>query len=84
MNSEVRIKNEEEQSSDVGFEDLVEGDGVQIKGKANNMNGLRLRISYTHYLHFDLRGKAYLNEASFWPEGVKEPVKRFKLIAEEI
>ena len=85
MTGEVRL-NEEKQSidNDVRFEDLREGEGVKIKGRPYNINGLRLKISPTHYLHFTLRGVIHHNEKFYWPENIKEPIRRFNLIAEEI
>ncbi len=85
MTGEVRL-NEEEQSidNDVRFEDLEEEEGVLIKERPCNLNGLRLKISSTHYLHFILKGTIHLNNKFYWPENIKEPIRRFKLVAEEI
>ncbi len=85
MNGEVRrLKEKEEPKPVVQFTDLAEGEGAVIEGMPNNMDGLRIRISANQYLHFDTRGKVFINTSFYWPAEIKEPVKKFKLIAEEI
>ena len=83
MNGEVRTL-KEKRNTTVQFSDLVTGEGVTGRGRPYNQNGLRIKISSTHYVHFSLQGKIFLNKSPYWPKAMTGKVRKFKLIAEEV
>ena len=83
MNGEVRTL-KEKRNPTVQFSDLVTGEGVTVKERPYNQHELRIKISSTHYIHFSLRGKIFLNKSLYWPEAMTGKARKFKLIAEEV
>ena len=82
MKSEVRLKSEESKKREVFFNDLRNGDGtVEPDGH------LRLRISDNSYIHFSTAGETVgVDNRANWPPDLEtnQPIRRFKLVAEEI
>ncbi len=81
MKSEV-ILNNESKSRVIAFGDLRNGEGtVECDGH------LRLRLSDNNYLHFSVEGETMgVDDKDNWPPDLKtkQPIRKFRLIAEEI
>ena len=82
MKSEVRLKSEESVNKTVRFSDLKNGEGtIEPDGH------LRLRLSDIDYIHFSTASKTVgVDYRDNWPLDLKtkQPIRKFKLIAEEI
>lgn len=80
MESKVRLKNKTNRK--LSFADLKDGEGV-----ADRKGHLRLRISDQSYIHFSAEEETTgVDDRSNWPLdfGTDQPIRKFKLIAEEI
>ena len=82
MISEVRLKKDNPKPGLVFFSDLKNGEGTI--GLSGN---LRLRISDADYVHFLVGGEITgAGNRDSWPLNFRtdQPIRKFKLIAEEI
>ncbi len=81
MIGEVKLKGQKTETSQHSFAELVVGEGIE----SNHKDGIRIKVGYNSYLHFQNTGVVACNEASFWPQSeLVGIIKKFKLIAEEI
>lgn len=81
MIGEVKLKRQKSKYQQHLFVDLVVGEGIE----SNHKDGIRIKIGYNYYLHFQKQGDVVCNEANYWPQSeLVGIIKRFKLIAEEV
>ena len=82
MISEIRLKKDNPKPWLVFFSDLKNGEGT-----IGLVGNLRLRISDTNYIHFSAEGEVTgADNRGNWPLNLRtdQPIRKFKLIAEEI
>ncbi|KKK60194.1 hypothetical protein LCGC14_3026820, partial [marine sediment metagenome] len=59
----IRLKGQEPEPDQHSFADLNVGEGVE----SSHGDGLRIKIAYNFYLHFQRQGDVVANELNYWP-----------------